>query len=193
MTVDEIHKPPRPGGNSSIIELNFNYSLGRSSLTSHLLTLSLMPFQSTDDHACDALSSDPCGNGDEIELLVLQPRIKSKLSLRCDQVPDIFFFSRQIVSDFMRKRKQLGCRFPFRSSVDSVSNTKIPNRIVRNMEPHRGFTYRRLRQCSPLTTGCFLDQWFYFLWNCRSWPELPHSINVKFDAVIRVRISSVGR
>ena len=93
MTVDEIHKLPRPGGNSSIIELNFNYSLGRSSLTSHLLTLSLMPFQSTDDHACDALSSDPCGNGDEIELLVLQPRIKSKLSLRCDQVPDIFFFS----------------------------------------------------------------------------------------------------
>ena len=92
MTVDEIHKPPRPGGNSSIIELNFNYSLGRSSLTSHLLTLSLMPFQSTDDHACDALSWDPCGNGDEIELLVLQPRIiKSKLSLRCDQVPDIFF------------------------------------------------------------------------------------------------------
>ena len=92
MTVDEIHKLPRPGGNSSIIELNFNYSLGRSSLTSHVLTLSLMPFQSTDDHACDALSWDPCGNGDEIELLVLQPRIKSKLSLGCDQVPDFFFF-----------------------------------------------------------------------------------------------------
>ena len=82
-----------------------------------------MPFQSTDDHACGAISWDPCGNGDEIELLVLPPRIKSKLSLRCDQVPDFFFFSRQIVSDFMRKRKQLGSRFPFRSSVDSVSNT----------------------------------------------------------------------
>ena len=52
-----------------------------------------MPFQSTDDHACGAISWDPCGNGDEIELLVLPPRIKSKLSLRCDQVPDFFFFS----------------------------------------------------------------------------------------------------
>ena len=51
-----------------------------------------MPFQSTDDHACGAISRDPCGNGDEIELLVLPPRIKSKLSLRCDQVPDFFFF-----------------------------------------------------------------------------------------------------
>ena len=81
-----------------------------------------MPFQSTDDHACGAISWDPCRNCDEIELLVLPPRIKSKLSLSCDQVPD-FFFSRQIVSDFMRKRKQLGSRFPFRSSVDSVSNT----------------------------------------------------------------------
>ena len=47
----------------------------------------------TDDNACDAISWDPCGNGDEIELLVLQPRIKSNLSLRCDQVPDIFFSS----------------------------------------------------------------------------------------------------
>ena len=152
-----------------------------------------MPFhEGTDDHACDAISWDASGNGDEIELLVLQPRIKSKLSLRCDQVPDIFF-CRQIVSDFMRKRKQLGCRFPFRSSVDSVSNTKITNRIVRNMEPHRGFTYGQLRKCSPLMTGCFLDQWFYFLWNSRFWPELPHSINVKFDAVIGGRISSLGR
>ena len=50
-----------------------------------------MPFQSTDDHACDAISWDPCGNGDEIELVDLQPRLKSKLSLRCNQVPDIFF------------------------------------------------------------------------------------------------------
>ena len=146
-----------------------------------------MPFhEGTDDHACDAISWDASGNGDEIELLVLQPRIKSKLSLRCDQVPDIFF-CRQIVSDFMRKRKQLGCRFPFRSSVDSVSNTKITNRIVRNMEPHRGFTYRQLRQCSPLMTGCFLDQ-------CSTFFGIPpHSINVKFDAVIGGRISSLGR
>ena len=53
-----------------------------------------MPFQSTDDHACGAISRDPCGNGDEIELLVLPPRIKSKLSLRCDQVPDFFFLAR---------------------------------------------------------------------------------------------------
>ena len=44
-------------------------------------------------HTCDSMSRDPCGNGDEIGLLVLPPRIKSKLSLRCDQVPDIFFFS----------------------------------------------------------------------------------------------------
>ena len=56
-----------------------------------------MPFQSTDDHACDAISWDPCGNGDEIELLVLPPRIKSKWSLRCDQVPDIFFLARLLV------------------------------------------------------------------------------------------------
>ena len=50
-----------------------------------------MPFQDTDDHACDAISWDHCGNSDEIELLVLPPLIKSKLSLRCDQKPDFFF------------------------------------------------------------------------------------------------------
>ena len=93
MTINEIHQLPWPVGNSSITELNINYLLGRSSLTSRRLTLSLMPFRSKDEHTCDSMSRDPCGNGDEIELLVLPPRIKSKLSLRCDQVPGIFFFS----------------------------------------------------------------------------------------------------
>ena len=57
-----------------------------------------MPFQDTDDHACDAISWEHCGNSDEIELLVLPPLIKSKLSLRCDQVPDFFFLARLSVS-----------------------------------------------------------------------------------------------
>ena len=68
MTVNEIHYLPWPVGSFSIIELNFNYILRRSSLTSRRVTLSLMPFQSKDEHMCDAVSRDPCGNSDEIDL-----------------------------------------------------------------------------------------------------------------------------
>ena len=41
-------------------------------------------------------------------------------------MPDLLFlFLRQIVSDFMRTKKQRGSNFPFLSSGDSVSNTKL--------------------------------------------------------------------
>ena len=62
----------------------------------------------------------------------------------------IWYFQKWIITSIGQSKHMRVTRF---NPLWVSGNTKITNRIVRNMEPHRGFTYRQLRQYSPSMTS----------------------------------------